>query len=181
MKRQSIRIDWFRKARKLVEIIDHIPNTERYDDVLPARDPRAPAALPARNFLRKVADSGSAAPKATLMGSYRPKRRDVYEASRNQAAFTPFHRAATPSSPAILVVEPTIPSFPYSAETWIRVYQVQQRQGVRQMDVLSNHKRNASVVAMKAVESRYIIRWVSLLVDGRHAVTVTTPFQTLSR
>ena len=45
----------------------------------------APAPAPAANFLKKEA-SFLSAPMATLIGSYKPILKDVYEASLNQAA-----------------------------------------------------------------------------------------------
>ena len=43
------------------------------------------------------------------MGAYKPKRREVYEASRSHAAPMPFQNAARPSS---LKITPTVPETP---------------------------------------------------------------------
>jgi hypothetical protein len=70
----------------------------------------APAADPAKNLPTKVAVAGSLQPNTTLMGSYKPNRNEVYEASRNQAALTPFHKPRTPSSPETFLMVPNIPN-----------------------------------------------------------------------
>lgn len=109
----------------------------------PANDPRAPAADPAANFFKNVVVFGSFAPKRILIGSYNPSRRDVYDASRSQAAFTPFQRPRTPSSETSFFEVPSIPSSPYSAEIWIRVYKQQNYQTGKELEVDSARARRA--------------------------------------
>ena len=54
----------------------------------PASEPIPPAIAPDMNFIKKLASLLSA-PRTSLTGSYNPKRREVQEASRSQAALIP--------------------------------------------------------------------------------------------
>jgi len=47
---------------------------------------------------------------AFLIGPYKPRRSDVYDASRIHAAPIPFQKAVTPSSFAIILTVPPIPN-----------------------------------------------------------------------
>lgn len=73
----------------------------------PAIDPKAPAKDPAVNLNTKL--ESLVTPIACLIGPYKPKRRDVYEASLSQAALIPFQKAAMPSSAAITLTVPLMP------------------------------------------------------------------------
>ena len=89
--------------------------------------------------------------KRILMSTH-PRRKEVYEDSRSQAALTPFHNAATPSPDMIFLAEPAMPRAPYSDDIWMRVcsFVWEDGYGYVRMDCMSRNRERIGIYILQA-------------------------------